>query len=111
MQIAPIPDLDPEINDVRIATANIVNRYIIPNEEKLVDYRSPDTQRLRHEIQEVVKKAGLWAPHLPKEYGGMGIGFIYDSEADRSRVETIVEALMVESLGPVLYQKLMKRDR
>ncbi len=76
MQVAPIPDLDPEINDVRTATANIVNRYIIPNEEKLADYRSPETQRLRHEVQEVVKKAGLWAPHLPKEYGGMGIGFM-----------------------------------
>jgi acyl-CoA dehydrogenase len=76
MQVAPIPDLDPEINDVRIATANIVNRYIIPNEEKLADYRAPETQRLRHEIQEVVKKAELWAPHLPKEYGGMGIGFM-----------------------------------
>jgi acyl-CoA dehydrogenase len=76
MQIAPIPDLDPEINDIRIATANVVNRYIIPNEDRLTDYESEDTQRLRHEIQDAVKKAGLWAPHLPKEYGGMGIGFM-----------------------------------
>ena len=76
MQIAPIPTLDPEINQVREATANIVNRYIIPNEERLGDYRNPDTQNLRREIQENVKKAGLWAPHLPQEYGGMGIGFM-----------------------------------
>lgn len=76
MEIAPIPTLDPEINQVREATANIVNRYIIPNEERLGDYRNPDTQRLRLEVQENVKKAGLWAPHLPKEYGGMGIGFM-----------------------------------
>ena len=76
MQIAPIPDLDPEVNDVREATANIVNRYIIPNEGRLADYRNPDTQALRREIQENVKKASLWAPHLPKEYGGMGIGFM-----------------------------------
>lgn len=75
MQIAPIPDLDPEINDVRIATANIVNRFIIPNEERLA-YDHPDRPRLAYEIQEAVKKAGLWAPHLPKEYGGMGIGFM-----------------------------------
>jgi len=76
MQVAPIPDLDPEINDVRLATANIVNHYIIPNEGNLANYRDPSTQTLRHEIQEAVKKAGLWAPHLPKEYGGMGIGFM-----------------------------------
>jgi acyl-CoA dehydrogenase len=76
VQIAPIPDLDPEINQVREATANIVNRYIIPNEDRLSEYMTPDTRTLRHEIQENVKKAGLWAPHLPKEYGGMGIGFM-----------------------------------
>ena len=42
---------------------------------------------------------------------GMGIGFIYQSEAERQKIEAIVERLMVESLGPVLYEKLMrKRD-
>lgn len=76
MQVAPIPDLDPEINDVRLATANIVNHYIIPNEERLGEYESPDRVTLYRELQENVKKAGLWAPHLPKEYGGMGIGFL-----------------------------------
>jgi acyl-CoA dehydrogenase len=75
VQVAPIANLDPEINDLRIATANIVNRYIIPNEERL-HYEHADRQRLAYEIQEVVKKAGLWAPHLPTEYGGMGIGFM-----------------------------------
>jgi len=75
LQIAPIPDLDPEINEVRTATANIVNHYIIPNEERLA-YNNSDRPRLAFEIQEAVKKAGLWAPHLPREYGGMGIGFL-----------------------------------
>ncbi len=76
MQIAPIPTLDPEINETRAATANIVTHYIIPNEDRLRDGRDPGTATLRHEIQEAVKKANLWAPHLPKEYGGMGIGFM-----------------------------------
>jgi type IV pilus assembly protein PilZ len=40
---------------------------------------------------------------------GMGIGFIYESEADRERIRKIVEALMVDSLGPVLYEKIMNR--
>ena len=75
MQVAPIPNVDPEINEIRIATANIVNRYIIPSEERLAADH-PDRPRLAHEIQDVVRKAGLWAPHLPKEYGGMGIGFL-----------------------------------
>ena len=31
---------------------------------------------LRAEIKDKVKRAGLWAPHLPKEYGGMGLDFL-----------------------------------
>lgn len=38
---------------------------------------------------------------------GMGIGFVFDSELERERVETTVEKLMIESLGPVLYRKLL----
>ncbi|MCC6382473.1 MAG: acyl-CoA dehydrogenase family protein [Dehalococcoidia bacterium] len=75
MQVAPIPALDPDINDVRLATANVVNRYVIPNEERLA-YSHPDRPRLAEEVRDAVKKAGLWAPHLPREYGGMGIGFM-----------------------------------
>ena len=38
---------------------------------------------------------------------GMGIGFIYASEAERERVVAVVEALMVKSLGPQIYDKLV----
>ncbi|GAG45087.1 unnamed protein product, partial [marine sediment metagenome] len=31
---------------------------------------------LRHEIQAKVKQAGLWAPHLPEDYGGCGLSFL-----------------------------------
>jgi type IV pilus assembly protein PilZ len=40
---------------------------------------------------------------------GMGIGFIYQSEADRQRIELAVEKLMIESLGPVLFEKITKK--
>lgn len=40
---------------------------------------------------------------------GMGIGFVYRNEAERERIESLVEDLMVQSLGPVIYEKLMKR--
>ena len=35
-----------------------------------------ETLELRAAIKEKVKQAGLWAPHLPKEYGGMGLDFL-----------------------------------
>lgn len=39
---------------------------------------------------------------------GMGIGFVYDSEAERDRIAHTVETLMVAQLGPVLYERLMR---
>ena len=75
MQISPIPTLSEEINDIRLRTADIVANRIIPNEGTI--YAGGDKSRsLRKEINTEVKKQGLWAPHLPKEYGGMGLDFL-----------------------------------
>jgi len=38
---------------------------------------------------------------------GMGIGFVYQDEAERQRVEGSVAKLMVDSLGSTLYEKLI----
>ena len=75
MEISPIPTLSKEINKIRESTASIVADQIIPNEAKI--YKGgDDAKALREEIRSEVKKKKLWAPHLPKEYGGMGIGFM-----------------------------------
>ncbi|MBF2754087.1 MAG: acyl-CoA dehydrogenase family protein [Gammaproteobacteria bacterium AqS3] len=71
MNIAPIPTLDNAVNDIRLRTAAIVREQIIPNEAQL-----GSNQQLREEIRQEVRHQGLWAPHLPEEYGGMGLGFL-----------------------------------
>jgi acyl-CoA dehydrogenase len=76
MQIAPIPTLDDETNQIRLMTAEIVAKHIIPNEHFLVRRGDPDTPKRWAELIAMVKERGLWAPHLPEEYGGMGIGFL-----------------------------------
>ena len=85
MNVKPIPTLDERINDLRLRTAEIVNDWILPNEAKLwgigqngatSDNERRQAVQLREEIKEVVWKAGLWAPHLPQEYGGMGLDFL-----------------------------------
>ncbi len=84
MNVSPIPTLDDRINQIRLATAEIVNNDILPNEDKLSAWRQSGSSKearqqareLRLQIQEKVKKSGLWAPHLPEEYGGMGLDFL-----------------------------------
>ena len=76
MQISPIPTLDDETNQIRSLTAEIVADHIIPNEHQLTRRGDPKTGELWAELTAMVKSKGLWAPHLPEEYGGMGIGFL-----------------------------------
>lgn len=42
---------------------------------------------------------------------GMGIQFQYDNDRQREVMERIVEKLMVDSLGQLLYTKLMQHSR
>jgi len=85
MNVQPIPTLDDRTNQIRMLTAEIVNREILPNEHRLWVFRRDGhvdesdkkiARELRAEIQQKVKQAGLWAPHLPEEYGGCNLGFL-----------------------------------
>ena len=85
MNVQPIPTLDDRVNDIRARTAAIVNDDILPNEDILWRYNangevSDHDRRESHELREKIKakvwEAGLWAPHLPTEYGGMGLDFL-----------------------------------
>ena len=85
MNVQAIPSLSDRVNQIRMMTAKIVNNEILPNENQLWatrrDGQVDDEERsqartLRHEIQAKVKQAGLWAPHLPEEYGGCGLSFL-----------------------------------
>lgn len=80
--VHPIPALDPEINAIRLRTARIVNEEILPNEPLLwgrAEHASASSEERaaeRERIIGIVREEGLWAPHLPTEYGGMGLGFL-----------------------------------
>jgi acyl-CoA dehydrogenase len=82
--VTPTPGLSDHINDIRIRTARIVNEKILPNEAVLwrghrsgaSETERAESKALREDIRSKVKSEGLWAPHLPPEYGGMGIDFL-----------------------------------
>lgn len=67
--------------------------------------------RLLGRVMWVVKEGdpprdGEPEPHEP----GMGIRFIYSSDDQRQAVHAIVEKMMIDSLGPIIYQKLMESE-
>ena len=88
INVTPIPGLSPEINDIRRRTADLINTEVLPYEEILWrsrrgehDGSDVDTERRasherREEVKAKVQAEGLWAPHLPREYGGAGLDFL-----------------------------------
>jgi acyl-CoA dehydrogenase len=84
MNVQAIPNVSDRINQIRHLTAQIINKEILPHENELWVARSgsaPEAAKKRgHELREgiktKVKEAGLWAPHLPEQFGGCGLGFL-----------------------------------
>jgi len=85
MNVQPIAGVSDRVNEVRALTARIVNQEILPNENllwarhmnaRLTPGDIEQAHELREHIKAVVRQAGLWAPHLPVEYGGAGLDFL-----------------------------------
>ncbi|HEY7947213.1 MAG TPA: acyl-CoA dehydrogenase family protein [Acidimicrobiales bacterium] len=85
MNVQPISTMSERINEIRGLTAEIVNKEILPHENLLWASRTnpgiteddlAEARELRAGIKNKVKQAGLWAPHLPTEYGGAGLDFL-----------------------------------
>lgn len=71
MNVKPIPTLNERVNHIRTTTAKIINEEILPHERDL--WSKPDVLK---RVRGIVKEAGLWAPHLPEEYGGSNLSFL-----------------------------------
>jgi acyl-CoA dehydrogenase len=67
--------IPPELETARRAVAAFMDQHVYPNENRIVEDEGIPAE-LERDLQEQVKSQDLWAPHLPKEWGGMGIGFI-----------------------------------
>ena len=82
--------LSPEIEEIRLKTRDFVDEHVLPLERDRANY--DDHENIRGDVLDTVrvvaKEAGLWAPQMPKEKGGMGLNMVGQAvmyeEANRS---------------------------
>ena len=67
--------ISPELEDIRGRITALMEAAVYPNEDKVIEHEGLPVE-LERELQNKVKAAGLWAPNLPREWGGMGIGYV-----------------------------------
>ena len=68
----------PEIDELRLKVREFVAQVVRPAEAKIAA-RQGDRRFLIQSIIEMRVAArdwGLWLPHMPSEYGGMGLGHV-----------------------------------
>ena len=80
---------------------------------KLMLPAQPEPIALRGEVRWVVKEgaAAAAAGRRGATRPGMGIKFVYDSADQRDQLEQIVERMMVDSLGPLIFSRLVKKPK
>ena len=86
----------PEVDEVRLKVRDFMDSEVRPAEEK-ADANSADRKAWIATIIELRQKAkdwGLWLPHMPPEWGGMGLGptamAAVSAEAARTRIGPFV---------------------
>jgi type IV pilus assembly protein PilZ len=79
---------------------------------KLMLPAQPAPIALRGEVRWVVKEGQPLPPQVAEGHEpGMGIKFVYESIDQREQLEQIVERMMVDSLGPLIVSRLVKKPK
>ncbi len=71
--------LTPELDELRLRVRDFIQQVVKPGEAQIGD---PDTIeradyiRILLQMRAEAKAAGLWLPHMPAEWGGMGLGHV-----------------------------------
>ncbi len=70
--------MSPETIERRETVRKFMEQYIYPNEHVLArqEEGAGEAEALIKDLQQRTKAMGYWAPHLPREAGGMGVGFL-----------------------------------
>lgn len=68
--------LRPELAELRDRTDAFVRDRVIPREREIVEADRAGSWAPLKALREEAKKAGLFTPHLPEEFGGLGLGIM-----------------------------------
>ena len=70
--------MTPEVKELRAKVKSFMDEHVYTNEPFFLNEENHQAEKeaLMKDLQSRTKKLGMWAPHLPAEAGGMGIGFM-----------------------------------
>ena len=94
--------LSPEVEDIRLRVRDFVDKEVLPLEadpENFADHENIPQARL-DPVRAKAKKAGLWAPQVPKEFGGMGLPIVAWAAIYEEAARSIFGPLAIHCMAP-----------
>ncbi len=94
--------LSPEIEDIRRRVRAFVDEHVVPLEsdpQNFADHENIPHERLAP-VRAKAKAAGLWAPQVPKELGGMGLPIVAWAAVYEEAARSIFGPLAIHCMAP-----------
>ena len=94
--------LSPEIESIRLRVRDFVAEHVLPLEAdpaNFAEHENIPPERLAP-VREKAKKAGLWAPQVPKEFGGMGLPIVGWAAIYEEASRSIFGSLAIHCMAP-----------
>jgi acyl-CoA dehydrogenase len=94
--------LSPEIEDIRLRVRAFVEEHVLPleaNPANFAEHENIPEARLAP-VRDKAKKAGLWAPQAPKEFGGMGLPIVAWAAIYEEAARSIFGPLAIHCMAP-----------
>jgi acyl-CoA dehydrogenase len=94
--------LSPEIESLRLRTRAFVEEHVLPLEadpQNFSEHENIPLARLAP-VQEQAKKAGLWAPQSPKEFGGMQLPIVAWAVMYEEAARSVFGPLAMNCMAP-----------
>jgi acyl-CoA dehydrogenase len=94
--------LPPELEDLRLRVGAFVDEHVLPLEADPENFSAHENIPLPRlaPVQDKAKKAGLWAPQSPKEFGGMALPIASWAVMYEEAARSIFGALSMNCMAP-----------
>src|SRR5262249_46619117 len=94
--------LAPEHEDLRLRVRALIDEHVLPLENDPANCSEQENipeERLKP-VREKAKKAGLWAPQSPKEYGGMALPIVAWAAIYEEAARSLFGPLAINCMAP-----------
>src|ERR1700759_4570666 len=95
-------NLPPEVEALRLKVRDFIEREVLPLEKDPVNFSEHENipeDRLAV-VREKARKAGLWAPQSPKEYGGMDLPMVAWAAIYEEAARSLFGPLAINFMAP-----------